>query len=221
MTDSNFQSFVPAVRNVEDIKNKVGEILSNQENVVRKTTPMESEFWTVENKKDFTLELRNVDRLYYHEDIIHNYRRYFENSYHKIRMVGRVQYKNKFIYFELFEISISLESYLYVSTSQYKYIYFSEDPFIFMDVIRYNRDDEFYANMVKSLSLDGIVPKLSYMCQQKLYKFIDHVEMPLFVKRRLNIDRNINEEAINDYCDFRTNIFQRVTNVFLYGVSER
>ena len=221
MTDSNFQSFVPAVQNVEHIKNKVGEILSNQENVVRKTTPMESEFWTVENKKDFTLELRNVDRLYYHEDIIHNYRRYFENSYHKIRMVGRVQYKNKLIYFELFEIRISMDSYLYASTSQDKYIYFSEDPFIFMDVIRYNRRDKCYANMVKSLSLDGIVPKLSYMCQQKLYKFIDHVEMPLFVKRRLNIDRNINEEAINDYCDFRTNIFQRVTNVFLYGVSER
>ena len=206
MTDSNFQSFVPAVRNVEDIKNKVGEILSNQENVVRKTTPMESEFWSVENKKDFTLDLRNIDRLYY---LINDAGRTFlTNRYHKLRMVGRIRYKEKIIYFEFFYFRIEF-NFIFVISRENSFMYFSEDPFLFMDVICHNKDkeDECFSNIVKSLRLDRIVPNLSYMCQQKLYKCLDLLHIPLFVKKRLNIDRNVTNEAVNDYCDFRETIF--------------
>ena len=206
MTDSNFQSFVPAVQNVEHIKNKVGEILSNQENVVRKTTPMESEFWSVENKKDFTLDLRNIDRLYY---LINDAGRTFlTNRYHKLRMVGRIRYKEKIIYFEFFYFRIEF-NFIFVISRENSFMYFSEDPFLFMDVICHNKDkeDECFSNIVKSLRLDRIVPNLSYMCQQKLYKCLDLLHIPLFVKKRLNIDRNVTNEAVNDYCDFRETIF--------------
>ena len=193
----DFQSFVPGVENVLDIKNVLGTVLSNPEKIVKKTTPVESEYWSADEIEHFTLNLEDVNRLYYLNSYTNS--RYIYNSCHRIRMVGRMNYKNKTIYFEFFYISDS-DNYMFVISHQYTYIYFSEDPFLFMNVICFNRNDEAHDNMVNSFRLDGIVPNLSYMCQQKLYN-ID-LEIPLHVKRRLNIDRNVTQEAINDYSDF-------------------
>ena len=202
-THPDFQSFVPLVKDVVDLQNILSRSLSNPEKFVKKTTPVESEYWSVENIKDFTLDLSSVDRVYYINSYINT--RYVNSSYHKVRMVARIKHNNKNIYFEMVYINIYMEIVTLISR-QYQYIYFSEDPFLFMDVICYNRHDECYANMVKSLRLDGIVPNLFYMCQQKLYKSIDDVEIPLFVKKRLNLDRNINQEAISDYRHFYNDI---------------
>ena len=82
-------------------------------------------------------------------------------------MIGRVNIRNMMIYLEFFYDSINVHGNRMTIWSEGGYIYFTEDPLVFVDVICLEEDVVCYSNILKSLRHDGIFPNLVYLCQEK------------------------------------------------------
>ena len=212
-THPDFQSIVSTIKNVHDIEKIVDKSILNAKYILKKTTPVESEYWTME---DFNIDPENFDRLYYVKKNTNNYPLLSRNTYTCIRLVGRMIYRKKMIYFDFFY------HYIYIAgklSCQFGYIYFSEDPFVFIDIICL----EEVSSIKKSLRHDGIFPNLSYICQQKIHKSLVHLQIPLHVQKRLNVDTNVNEHAKNEYRRlFHGDVFDILSSICnISGVCDR
>ena len=93
----NFESRIQSIKNVNDIKNIIGEILSYEHIFERKTTPWEIHTWDYKDLQEITIDLEKIDRLYdiYHQDDDDEYLISYE-------LTARMDYNNNPLYFKLF-----------------------------------------------------------------------------------------------------------------------
>ena len=64
-THSDFKSVDPKVYNADTIYDYVGYALMYQYMLEKRTTPWEKDLWDYDQLQNFTIELEQVDRLYY------------------------------------------------------------------------------------------------------------------------------------------------------------
>lgn len=95
-THENFKSLVADVRCAEDIRERVGGALANQDKLDRSTSPWETHLWKDEELKDFHLDLKSIDRLYHIQNEEGE-----DDSGDDFELVVRVEYKKHHLFVEL------------------------------------------------------------------------------------------------------------------------
>ena len=212
-THPNFESYVAGINNAKDMDYEMWSPLERQTYVRKKTTPKESLQWNDEDLQNFTIRIKDIDRLY-----LFNMERFrFGKSY---EIVARINPQPIYV-------QLNLQHYYQSIIFKKKVgglMYISEDPNLFIKVIRQDEKCSLKRIMYTSLKNEGIhlseedydddddddddkikqPPMLKDICYNTIYQNNDKLEeiyinqLPIVLKE--NIKRYIEtRKAILDY----------------------
>lgn len=162
----DFKSFHPGVKNADDIFDILWEVLDDQEELLRQTTPWDRSQWDEAELLTIEIDPGMIDRLY-HICVCE------DEDCHVYELVARMQYKNEPLFIELSAVC-DFSGFLY------GLVFVTKDANLFLNVItraeknlvyKSLKDDGFRVEDVDAEKLSGQnIPTLKYRCHEVIYK---------------------------------------------------
>ncbi|XP_069972496.1 uncharacterized protein [Penaeus vannamei] len=208
-THPHFKSIVETVNSAEEIDDLIGEALTYQDMLDKRTSPWEMHCWSQEELQNFRIKLSNVDRLYH----IHFFDDHLEER--KFVLVARILYKERHVFVQLIagcdftgfhcrgggEIYISLDAQVFLKSVL-------DQKYDIQKIWRAMVDDGYNVEQpseydLKPMRLWHSTPMLKFLCHMAVYnnkEYLKHYNQVLpkslvdcvdeFIKLRVTRDHH-------------------------------